>query len=142
MAEVIVASAVHADALASVHAAAFPQAAWDGPSFATLLGQPGVCGLLDPRGGVLLMRVVLDEAEILTIGVADRRRGIGAGLLAAGIDRAQALGVARLHLEVAAGNAAARAFYKSFGFTDAGRRAKYYADGDDAIVLTLRLEPR
>jgi ribosomal-protein-alanine N-acetyltransferase len=126
--------------MAAVHAAAFPDEPWDAGSFAALLSQPGVFGLIDPRGGVLLLRVAADEAEILTIGVTETRRGLGTALMQAAIGRAKNLGAAVIYLEVAAQNAAALGLYNSLGFAPAGRRAKYYANGDDAVILSLRLE--
>ena len=78
-------------------------------------------GLCDPA-------VVADEAEILTLAVlpAARRQGLGSRLVAACLAEAGAAGAARLHLEVGAGNAAARALYVRAGFVEAGRRAGYY----------------
>jgi ribosomal-protein-alanine N-acetyltransferase len=129
----------HAAVMAALHGAAFPHEPWDEASFATLLGQPGVVGLLDPRGGILLLRVAADEAEILTIGVAVKRRGIGRGLMEAGFARAQAMGAAVMHLDVAADNAAALRLYGALGFVEVGRRRGYYAGGRDAILLTRQL---
>jgi ribosomal protein S18 acetylase RimI-like enzyme len=44
-------------------------------------------------------------------------------------------------LEVSASNQAARALYESLGFSKAGRRRRYYADGADALILLLPLSP-
>jgi ribosomal-protein-alanine N-acetyltransferase len=123
--------------MAGIHAVAFPAEPWDGPSFATLLGQPGVFGFIDDRGGILLLRVAADEAEILTIGVTKRRLGIGRALLDAGLTKARALGAASMFLEVAADNAAGIKFYAQAGFVEVGRRKAYYADGQDALVLRM-----
>ncbi len=123
--------------MAAVHRAAFPQEPWDAASFSTLLGQPGVFGFLDTRGGILLLRVVADEAEILTIGIAEQRQGIGTALMREAITQARDQGAALLHLEVAANNIAARGLYESLGFSQAGLRKNYYADGQDAILLSL-----
>jgi ribosomal-protein-alanine N-acetyltransferase len=139
---VITATAAHAEAMAAIHAAAFPGEPWDAGSFATLLSQPGVSGFIDKRGGVLVLRVVADEAEILTIGVIETRRRLGTDLMQAAIGRAKNLGAAAMYLEVAAGNAAALGLYQSLGFAPAGRRAKYYPNGDDAVILLLRLEAK
>jgi len=129
----------HAAVFAAIHAAAFADEPWDAESFAVLLGQPGVFGLLDERGGMILCRVVADEAEILTIGVTARRRGLGRALLAAGIEHARAMGAVAMFLEVAAGNLAARGLYAAAGFAEVGVRRGYYADGGDAVVLRLGL---
>jgi ribosomal-protein-alanine N-acetyltransferase len=136
----VIAYPAHAGAMAAIHAAAFPDDPWESSSFLRLLGQPGVTGFIDPRGAVLLLRVAADEAEILTIGVTAKRRGLGTALMRAAIEKAKSLGAAVLHLEAGAGNAAALGFYASLGFSPVGRRPKYYANGDDAVLLSLRLE--
>jgi ribosomal-protein-alanine N-acetyltransferase len=135
--------AVVAGRLAVLHAAAFPTP-WDAAAFATLLDQAGVFVLEDPDGFILL-RVVADEAEILTLAVqpAARRRGLGARLVREGAAVAAARGATRLFLEVADDNAAALGLYARAGFAKAGRRPGYYARSDggrqDALILTLNL---
>jgi ribosomal-protein-alanine N-acetyltransferase len=42
-------------------------------------------------------------------------------------------------LEVRPSNAAARALYERAGFRDAGLRARYYQDGEDALVMRCDL---
>jgi ribosomal-protein-alanine N-acetyltransferase len=133
-----------AEALAALHAAAFPPAqAWGADAFARLLALPGVFGCLAAGEGFALLRAVLDEAEILTIAVVpgSRRRGLGAALLAAGLAGAAARGARACFLEVAAGNLAARGLYAASGFAAVGRRARYYEDGADALVLRRALSP-
>ncbi len=104
----------------------------------------GVIGLLDPRGGLALLRVTADEAEILTIGVVPkmRRRGIAAALLREAIARATKLGAQTLFLEVGLSNRAARQLYERAGFSEAGRRRAYYANGEDALILRAALDPQ
>jgi len=135
----IQAGLAHAGLLAAMHEQAFPQDPWDAASFAALLAMPGVAGLIDERGGFLLLRMVLDEAEILTIGVTAPRQGIGLALMREGLRLAAANGVREMHLEVAAANAAARALYARLGFTQTGLRRAYYPDGGDALTLHLVL---
>jgi ribosomal-protein-alanine N-acetyltransferase len=50
-------------------------------------------------------------------------------------------GARLMYLEVAIGNSAARALYQALGFTTAGLRRHYYADGADALVLRVRFSP-
>ncbi|MEG0818973.1 MAG: ribosomal protein S18-alanine N-acetyltransferase [Brevundimonas sp.] len=128
-------------ALAAIHAEAF-DAPWDAASLAALLASPGVFAVAE-EDGFILIRVVADEAEILTLAVrpAARRSGLGGRLVQAAVVRAAALGAERLFLEVAEDNVAARALYARTGFVEAGRRRGYYARADgsreDALVLSL-----
>lgn len=127
--------------LAGIHAEAF-DTPWDEASLSALLVSPGVL-LVAEDDGFILIRVAADEAEILTLAVrpAARRGGLGGRLVAEAIVRAAALGAERMFLEVAEGNAAARALYACTGFAEAGRRRGYYARADgsreDALVLSL-----
>lgn len=88
--------------------------------------------------GYLIARRVLDELHVLSLAVAAdrRRRGVASALLARALDEEPGLAV--VHLEVRAGSEAARAFYAARGFVAVGRRPRYYADGEDAILMTRR----
>lgn len=129
------------EALAALHAEAF-ETPWDAASLTALLDSPGVFAVEQPDGFILI-RVVADEAEILTLAVrpAARRSGLGGRLVEAAVVRAAALGAARMFLEVAEDNVAARALYARAGFVEAGRRRGYYARSDgsreDALILAL-----
>lgn len=132
-----------ASRLASLHAQAFA-APWSEAEFADLLDQPGVF-VVEEADGFILIRVVLDEAEILTLAVrpSARRAGLGGRLVGQGAVAAAQAGGVRLFLEVAEDNVAARALYERAGFGQIGRRKAYYAAPDggrtDALVLALDL---
>jgi ribosomal-protein-alanine N-acetyltransferase len=132
-----------AAALARLHAAAFATP-WDESAFGALLAQSGVFAEAD-EDGFILCRVVADEAEILTVAVHPdaRRGGVGTRLVRAAARRASAGGAARLFLEVADDNVAARALYDRAGFVVAGRRKGYYARDNgpraDALIMSLDL---
>lgn len=132
-----------AQALADLHAEAF-DAPWSAQAFADLLGQVGVA-LEGENDGFILIRTVVDEAEILTLAVrpSARRQGLGARLVRAAARHAAASGATRMFLEVAEDNAPARALYGALGFDAAGRRPRYYprAEGPavDALLLVLNL---
>lgn len=132
--------------LAALHERCFPpDECWSEAAMRELLLMPGCFGWIGPDeeepSGLALVRVAADEAELLTIGVSpsSRRGGEGARILRAVGAEAAARGAERLFLEVATGNAAARALYRRAGFEQAGLRRRYYPDGDDALVLAARL---
>lgn len=136
----IPAGPAYASACAAIHAAAFPPGkAWDAHAFADLLASPGVHALIDPGGGMVLVRLAADEAEILTLATLPeaRRRGIARRLLQAALGWAAAGGAARVLLEVGEANAPARALYAAAGFVLCGWRPRYYPDGGDALVLAF-----
>ena len=135
---IIPASAHHAEALAAVHSAAFAGGeTWGAGAFRAQLGLPSVLGLLHRAGGLILLRIVADEAEVLTFGMAAeaRRQGCGRALLRAAMAMAGQRGAASVVLEVDACNVAACRLYAGQGFVVVGRRAGYYAGGGDALVM-------
>ncbi len=140
-----------AQALAALHAQAFA-APWPQSAFADLLGAPGVFALVaaedDALHGLIVMRAIPGEAEVLTLAVAPhhRRRGLGQTLLAAGLDLARQAGAGMAFLEVAVDNPAALALYRAAGFAAVGRRRGYYHHDEgapiDALVLSRALNSR
>ncbi len=128
----------HVAALVEIHAEAFPPLeAWGEDAITLQLALPGVFGLLDDRGGMLLGRLVADEAEVLTLAVAPaaRRLGVATGLLRAAGAYVASQGGAAIFLEVATPNSSARKLYAREGFVEVGRRRRYYQDRSDALVL-------
>ena len=91
--------------------------------------------------GYTLFWHVVDEVQLLNVAVAipARRRGIGRALMADLVDYARAHQVARILLEVRAGNQGAIALYEQLGFTRFNVRERYYADDEDAIEMMLVL---
>src|SRR5690606_6231467 len=79
-----------------------------------------------PVGYAVVLRV-LDEAHLLTIGVAVplQGRGLGRALLAQLIAVARGRGASCFFLAVRPSNAAALALYRSAGFEEVGRRRGY-----------------
>jgi ribosomal-protein-alanine N-acetyltransferase len=130
-----------APAIAALHAAAMADA-WSAEAIAAVIAAPGGLCHWAPGQGFLLTRAVCDEAEVLMLAVAPqaRRAGLGRALLAAGVDALKAGGVHVLHLEVARANTPARGLYAAAGFAETGVRRAYYRDGQDAILLALRLD--
>ena len=89
-----------------------------------------------PIAGLVVAWVVADvEVQILEVAVHPtlRRRGLGARLVRAALDLAPAVDAT---LEVRASNDAALRLYESCGFSRVGERAGYYADEEDAVLMT------
>ena len=82
-----------------------------------------------------------DAAHILSLAVAGeaQRRGHGRRLARALVALAGSLEAEAVTLEVRASNGAARALYGGCGFEEVGERRRYYADGEDAVIMTLAL---
>ena len=95
--------------------------------------------------GFLLSSFVLDEAQLLLIGVSPDWQGVGVGgqLLKELINRSQDHGHKLIYLEVRSGNERAIRLYRSLGFIDIGVRRDYYpglVGREDAIVMSLQLD--
>ena len=120
--------------LEKLHTACFPHKPWSADDFADL--KKSGCDIIASQNGFIVYRVVADEAEIITIGVAPdaRRGGIAAAMLEIATRDAATRGAKQIFLEVARDNDAARALYTSAGFTEVGIRPQYY-DGVDAIMM-------
>ena len=88
--------------------------------------------------GYIVGRSVLDEAEILNLGVAPpaRRQGVARALVGELLSAFVGSGVRSVFLEVRESNHPALALYQSFGFRAVGRRQRYYQRPvEDAVVL-------
>ncbi len=153
----------HAEIVAALHRATMGAEAaaaegagaegWSGAWVAKLLALPGAVAFLalapgDPPEpvGFALCLPAGEACDLVAIGMLRERRrsGVARLLLARCAESARAAGARRLMLEVAEDNAAARAFYASTGFREAGRRRGYYraqpgAAARDAIVLSKEL---
>ena len=95
--------------------------------------------------GFLLSSFVLDEAQLLLIGVSPDWQGVGVGgqLLKELINRSRDQGQKLIYLEVRSGNERAIRLYRSLGFIDIGVRRDYYpglVGREDAIVMSLQID--
>ena len=84
---------------------------------------------------------VLDESDLLTIGVIPeaQRQGVGEATLRAILNAAQARGVTKCHLEVRESNRRAQRLYEKLDFAYVGRRKGYYrldTGREDALLMT------
>jgi ribosomal-protein-alanine N-acetyltransferase len=92
--------------------------------------------------GFAVSRIAADEAEILSIAVAEayRGRGLSRQLLLTHLGHLAGRGVRTVFLEVEENNQPARRLYDRAGFTVAGRRERYYreAGGQQLNALVMR----
>lgn len=138
----------HVVVLAGIHAEAFDDP-WSVEGILPMLRIPSTVGVLalagDEPAGFILVRAIVDEAEILTLAVRPRfrRQGVAAALLEAMATRLRRRDVSQVFLEVAVDNTGAIALYETAGFKHSGLRRGYYAHRDgsrtDAHVMTLCL---
>ncbi|MFP5204599.1 MAG: ribosomal protein S18-alanine N-acetyltransferase [Acidobacteriota bacterium] len=93
--------------------------------------------------GFAVASLLAGEAELESIVIAAewQRRGIGRLLLAELMDRLRRQNTRAVFLEVRASNHAALHLYRSFGFAETGRRARYYACPlEDGVTMRLPLD--
>lgn len=140
------------DAVMRVMGEAFPPCfgeGWSRSQCAGILPMTGVTLSLARDGdgdvaGFALARTVMDESELLLIGVdrAHQGQGVGSLLLDGFVAAGRALGLRLLHLEVRDGNRAIH-LYRRHGFETIGRRKDYYRakDGNrhDAVTMAIDL---
>ncbi|HUT54354.1 MAG TPA: ribosomal protein S18-alanine N-acetyltransferase [bacterium] len=115
---------------------------WVADMFASELSpETGLFLALEMEGvlaGYACGRAVRDEGHILKLAVAPelQRRGLGRELIDTLLLEFRRRGVEAAWLEVRRGNGPGRAFYRAFGFAEAGVRRRYYSDNDeDAVVM-------
>lgn len=152
------------DQVVAIDRQSFPQP-WSESSYRFELNQNGaahfwVAVAVEPQRPSLLDRVlrrnprtivgygglwhVVDEAHINTLAVHPDWRGrrIGERLLIGLLEDARRLGAVTATLEVRVSNQVAQNLYRRFGFLEVGRRPRYYADHEDALLMTAFLGRR
>lgn len=124
--------------LSDLHQKCFPNKPWSADDFANL--KKSGCEIIMSENGFIVWRTVVDEAEIITIGVNPemRRNGIATAMLTIIENNIKKQGVKKIFLEVASNNDAAKKLYANAGFETVGIRSKYY-DGVDAILMTKNI---
>lgn len=119
--------------------------AWNRAQCLGVLSMPGAILLLGRDGnrarGFALVRVVIDEAELMLLAVAPdaRGRGLGRALLQESMKRAAARGAINYFLEVRSDNPAIE-LYGEQGLLCIGNRQNYYVgnDGKRRDAMTFR----
>ncbi len=131
------------DAVAALERRAFP-VPWKREYFEVEVGAAHRFNrvAIGPRGdlaGYVFCAFAGGELHINKIAVDERHRrhGVASLLMDEVFAFAARTRVEDIYLEVRVSNRAARTFYAGLGFREAGRRSRYYLDGEDALVLVL-----
>lgn len=137
-----------ADAMAAIERVCFSDP-WSAESFRQMMSLPVARPLsawIEADGkrilaGYFIALAVPPEVEIANIAVAPdcRRMGIGRALMAEGLRRQMNEGCDSFFLEVRESNLPAQALYRSLGFTETGRRKRYYQNPCEDALLMARL---
>jgi ribosomal-protein-alanine N-acetyltransferase len=92
--------------------------------------------------GYLIARPTDRKGHILSLATDPRYRnqGVGRTLIGTIVDFFRRRKAREIWLEVRVSNQRAVRFYKNLGFLEVGKALRYYADGEDAIVLKKGLE--
>jgi [ribosomal protein S18]-alanine N-acetyltransferase len=139
------AGARDSSAIAALHAASFRRG-WNEQEVEGLLSDRHVLTHRAMSGtrlaGFIMSRLVEDQAEILSVAVAERERGRGVArrMLDLHLRRLAGLGALTVFLEVDEHNDPALRLYHRAGFREVSRRPNYYpwTGGKAAAALVLR----
>jgi len=139
------AGARDSSAIAALHAASFRRG-WNEQEVEGLLSDRHVLTHRAMSGtrlaGFIMSRLVEDQAEILSVAVAERERGRGVArrMLDLHLRRLAGLGALTVFLEVGEHNDPALRLYHRAGFREVSRRPNYYpwTGGKAAAALVLR----
>jgi ribosomal-protein-alanine N-acetyltransferase len=102
--------------------------------------------MVDPAGelvGYLFSAWQYLDLHVLKIAVLPQHRGSGLARRLMGLaeDHAVEMGGDTITLEVRASNGSALALYDTLDYRRVGVRRHYYADGEDAIIMTKEVRP-
>ena len=126
------------DLLVALERACLPDA-WRKKTLQGVLMEARYLVLLVEDVGYIIGWSASGAAEIERVGVlpASRGQGLGAALVREMVTAFAHRGAREVWLEVRESNVAARALYEACEFEESGRRAAYYDDGEDAILMRL-----
>ena len=140
--EIIRMNESHVPSVAAIEKECFGRDAWSEKSVSGELTNALALWLVAVEGdtvaGYVGSQTVCNETDMMNVAVtADfRRRGIGEKLVNALVEELKAMDSRCLTLEVRASNTPAQAMYEKLGFTEIGRRPRYYQNPkEDALIL-------
>lgn len=133
-------------AVSRMEAECFGGEAW---SYATLVSafESGAnFGLVAEDGGEVIgygcITCAADSSDLENVVVAEeyRRSGIGRAIVEGLLAEAKKRGAEKAFLEVRVSNSAAMSMYLKCGFAGVYARTRYYADGEDCLVMSKSLK--
>ena len=140
--EIMRMNADHVASVAAIEKECFGRDAWSEKSVSGELTNALALWLVAVEGGTVAgyvgSQTVCNETDMMNVAVtADfRRQGIGEKLVTALVEELKAIESHSLTLEVRASNTPAQALYEKLGFTEVGRRPRYYQNPkEDALIL-------
>ena len=140
--EIVKMNESHVASVAAIEKECFGRDAWSERSVSGELTNALALWLVAVEDGQVAgyvgSQTVCNETDMMNVAVtADfRRRGIGEQLVIALVEELKALESHSLTLEVRASNTPAQAMYEKLGFTEVGRRPRYYQNPkEDALIL-------
>lgn len=112
-----------------------------GHEFSTVMLATAPEGAAEAVLGFVVVWLVHDELHVLNVAVAPaaRRRGVARALLAEVEASAAGKGARTAILEVRVSNRPAIELYRTLGYREVGVRPRYYADGEDALLMDKAL---
>ena len=123
----------------------FPDEPWNFKMLASSFEQENFFGVIAEDGGEIAgyggITVAAGTADVDNIAVTEhyRHSGIATAVLSELISIARAQGAEKVFLEVRVSNVAAMSLYLKNGFKGAYARTRYYADGEDCLVMSKEL---
>jgi len=135
---------VDLDAVAALELASFP-VPWKREYFEVEVGAPWRFNRVALTGGSLAGYVFCafagGEVHVNKIAVAPdfRRQGLASALMDEVFAFCARVDAEEIYLEVRFSNEPARTFYAGLRFAEAGRRGRYYLDGEDALVMVRKM---
>ena len=123
----------------------FPDEPWNFKMLASSFEQENFFGVIAEDGGEIAgyggITVAAGTADVDNIAVTEpyRHSGIATAVLSELISIARAQGAEKVFLEVRVSNVAAMSLYLKNGFKGAYARTRYYAEGEDCLVMSREL---
>ncbi len=119
----------------------FGKESWSYKVLADCYENPAFYGLVAEEDGEIIgyggITVAADTSDLENVMVAEeyRRSGVGKRIVEHLLCKAKEKGAEKSFLEVRVSNTAALKLYLNCGFVGAYARTRYYADGEDCLVM-------